>query len=125
MRTAKLLRTRGVNDADFCTATLVRAMDRRGKSRGQVPCFDPDFAPVPACGCAQMSTCRQPEPGLSLKLVPTFVEASFEHEKFSTAPQIKFALGTRSPTLQSYILAFVRKQDHGLHALAVWERHER
>ena len=98
----------------------MRGTDRSSKSRGEVPCLDPDPAPVRACSCAQISIRGEPEPGFSLKLVPTFVKAPFEHEKFSAAFQIKFDRGTRSPTLQPYILAFVRKQSHGLHTLAVW-----
>jgi hypothetical protein len=62
-----------------------------------VPCLDPDLAPVPACSCAQISIRGEPEPGFSLKLVPTFVKAPFEHEKFSAAFQIKFDRGTWSP----------------------------
>src|SRR6516162_1154362 len=99
---------------------LMRGTDRSSKSRGKVPCLDPDLAPVPASSCAQISIRGEPEPRFSLKLVPTFVKAPFEHEKFSAAFQIKFDRGTRSPTLQPYALAFVRKQFHGLHTLAVW-----
>src|SRR5215471_17284874 len=69
---------------------LVRGTDRSSKSRGEVPCLDPDLAPVPARSCAQISIRGEPEPGFSLKLVPTFVKAAFEHEKFSATFQIKF-----------------------------------
>ena len=85
-----------------------------------MPCLDPDLAPVLACSCAQISIRREPEPGFSLKLVPAFVKAPFEHEKFSAAFQVKFDRGTWSPMLQPYILAIVRKQALGLHTLAVW-----
>ena len=77
----------------------MRGTDRSSKSRGEVPCLDPDLAPVPACSCAQISIRGEPKPGFSLKLVPTFVKATFEHEKFSATFQIKFGRGTRSPTL--------------------------
>src|SRR6516162_5918125 len=72
----------------------MRGTDRSSKSRGEVPCLDPDPAPVRACSCAQISIRGEPEPGFSLKLVPTFVKAPFEHEKFSAAFQIKFDRGT-------------------------------
>ena len=85
-----------------------------------MPCLDPDLAPVLACSCAQISIRREPEPGFSLKLVPAFFKAPFEHEKFASTFQIKFDRGTWSPALQPYVLAFVSKQSHGLHALAVW-----
>jgi hypothetical protein len=98
----------------------MRGTDWSSKSRGEVPCLDPDLAPVPACSCAEISISGEPEPGFSLKLVPTFVKAPFEHKKFSAAFQIKFDRSTWSPTLQPYALAFVRKQSHGLHTLAVW-----
>ena len=98
----------------------MRGTDRSSKSRGEVPCLDPDLAPVPACSCAQISIRGEPEPRFSLKLVPTFVEAPFEHQKFSAAFQIKFDLGIWSPPLQPYVLAIIRKQFHGLHTLAVW-----
>src|SRR6516162_11884865 len=98
----------------------MRGTSRSSKSRGEVPRLDPDFAPVPACSCAQISFGREPEPGFSLKLVPTFVKAPIEHEKFSAAFQIKFDQGAWSPTLQPYALVVVRKQSHGLHTLAVW-----
>jgi hypothetical protein len=68
-----------------------------------MPCLDPDLAPVLACSCAQISIRREPEPGFSLKLVPAFVKAPFEHEKFSAAFQIKFERGTWSPTLESLL----------------------
>ena len=67
----------------------MRGTDRSSKSSEEVPCLDPDLAPVLACNRAQISIRREPEPGFSPKPVSTFVKAPFEHEEFSAAFQIK------------------------------------